>query len=421
MRKFALTIVAAAALLSTQVFAADYQLTISEIEQMAAKQSLALKAQRADVAIAGAEVNTAGLWDNPELAAQYDYHALSPSGANNPATIDLRLSQPLQLFGVRGARVEQARAGVFQARLQSADFERNFILQTRLTAYKALVLGNALLFQKAFYGNYQKLLQANAFRYKKGDISEYELKKLEVEGTRYENSMASVEIELRRRTNDLKRALSLTDADVLRINDELRQPEVQGVTAILQIPVELERRADLMAIQNEIALAERSLTVVEKENMPDFSLATQYHYEPRSTLFNENHYLGLGISVPLKIFNRNQGRREAYLQTIQKKKISYQQELFGARNELIVQRNAIEQYLNVLERGKNRLALSKEMYEKGRLLYTKKAASLIQLLESERSYFEMQKDYFEILYNFQESLEIYQAQTKTMQVEQAKQ
>jgi hypothetical protein len=59
------------------------------------------------------------------------------------------------------------------------------------------------------------------------------------------------------------------------------------------------------------------------------------------------------------------------------------------------------------------------MYEKGRLLYTKKAANLIQLLESERSYFEMQKDYFEILYNFQESLEIYQAQTKTLQVEQA--
>ena len=399
--------------------AVDYALSIAEIEDLALKKSLSLKAQRADVAIASAEVKTAGLWDNPELAAQYDYHSLAPSYANNPATIDLRLSQPLQLFGLRGARVEQARAGVFQARLQSADFERNFVLQTRLTAYKVLVLENALLFQRVFYENYQKLLQANAVRYKKGDISEYELKKLEVEGTRYENSIAAVEIELRRRTNDLKRALSLGDADTLRIHDELKQPEVQNVKAILERPVELERRPDLLAIQNEIALAERSLTVVEKENMPDFSLATQYHYEPRSTLFNENHYFGLGITVPLKVFNRNQGRREAYLQTIKKKKLSYQQELLNARNELSVQRNAIEQYLRVLERGKNRLALSKEMYEKGRLLYTKKAANLIQLLESERSYFEMQKDYFEILYNFQESLEIYQAQTKTLQVEQA--
>jgi cobalt-zinc-cadmium efflux system outer membrane protein len=397
--------------------AAEYSLTIAEVEKIAGERSLAMQAQRADVLIARADVRTSALWDNPEISAQYDYHQITSAIPNNPATFDVRLSQPLQLFGLRGARVDQATAGVIQAGLLTADFERNFILQMRLTSYKALVLSNALSFQKAFYENYQKLLQANAFRYKKGDISEYELKKLEVEGTRYENSIAGVEIELRRRLNELKKGLSLGESDVLRIQDDLKQPVAEEVLAILDKKVEIELRSDLLAAQNEITLAERGLTVAEKETMPDFSLATQYHYEPRSSPFAENHYLGLSLTVPLKVFNRNQGKREAYLQLIEKKKIAYRQQLMSARTELDVQRSAIKQYLGVLENGKTRLALSKEIYEKGRLLYTKKAANLIQLLESERSYFEMQREFFEILYNFQESLEIYIALTKTMQQE----
>jgi outer membrane protein, heavy metal efflux system len=408
-------IIAICGLVTHKLRAEFYTLSISQIQQRAERQSLAIRAQRAEVVIAGSEVKTAGLWENPEFSAQYDYQALTPSVANNPATVDLRLNQPLQLFGLRAARIERARAGVHQAGFQSADFERNFVLQVRLTAFKVLVLTNALNFQKAFYENYQKLLQANAFRYRKGDISEYELKKLEVEGTRYENSIAAIEIELTRRMHDLKKALSLTDADTLNINDDIKQPAAEEVNAIVSRPLDLERRPDLLAARNEITLAERSLIVLEKENLPDFSLATQYHYEPRSSLFAPNHYFGMGITVPLKIFNRNQGRRESYEQTIEKKKLTFEQELLNARNEIAAQRNAIKQYLTVLEN-----ALSKDMYEKGRLLYTKKAANLIQLLESERSYFEMQREYFEILYNFQESLEIYQALAKTVESEQFK-
>ncbi|MFO1472236.1 MAG: TolC family protein [Turneriella sp.] len=402
---------------SRHIVAEEHNLTIAEVEKIASERSLVMKAQRVDVQIARADVRTSALWDNPELSAQYDYHQVSSGIANNPATFDVRLSQPLQLFGLRGARVDQANAGVLQAGFLTADFERNFILQMRLTSYKALVLSNALNFQKAFYENYQKLLQANAFRYKKGDISEYELKKLEVEGTRYENSIANVEIELRRRLSELKKGLSIAESDVLRIQDDLKQPVAEEVLAIIERKVEPELRPDLLAAQNEITLAERGLAVAEKETLPDFSLATQYHYEPQSSLFAQNHYLGLGLTVPLKVFNRNQGKKDAYVQLIEKKKIAYQQQLISARTELDVQRNAIKQYLGVLENGKNRLVLSKEIYEKGRLLYTKKAANLIQLLESERSYFEMQRDFFEILYNFQESLEIYLALTKTMQVE----
>lgn len=392
----------------------SYRLSIAEIETLAEKQSFRLKAQEAEVRAAAADVRTASLWDNPDFAVQYDYQTVTQAVPNNPATVDARINQPLMLFGLRDARIEQARANAFQAYLQSADFKRNFILQVRLAAYKLLVLNTALTFQQAFLENYQKLLQANSFRYKKGDISEYELKKLEVEGTRYENSLVSLQVEVKRKVNDLKKALSLAENDQLEIADELRPPEAEAVLAILDRDINPEMRADLLAVKNEINIAERSLNVAEKENMPDFSAALQYHYEPGSAIFAQNHYFGLGIAMPLKIFNRNQGKREAYAHTIEKKKLNFRQELLNAQAELAAQRNAIKQYLPVLSNGKTRLTLSKEVYEKGRLLYAKKAANLIQLLEGERSYFEIQKEYFEILYNFQESLEIYMALSKTM-------
>jgi cobalt-zinc-cadmium efflux system outer membrane protein len=400
--------------LSMSLSAAEYRLSIADIETFAEKQSLALKAQDAEVRAVTAEIGTARLWDNPEMGLQYDYHAITPANANNPATIDARISQPLQLFGLRDAKIEQARSNAFQAFLQSAEFRRNFLLQVRLSAYKLLVLNTALNFQKAFYENYQKLLQANNFRYRKGDISEYELKKLQVEGTRYENSIVVLDVEIKRKTNDLKKALSLPESDLLVIEDELKPPEATAVNTILEQDVNPELRSDILAARNEIALAERSLNVAEKENMPDFSAAALYHYEPGSALFARNHYFGLGVTAPLKILNRNQGRREAAKHMIEKKTLSYRQELLNARAEMAAQRNAIRQYLGVLISGTSRLALSQEVYEKGRLLYTKKAANLIQLLESERSYFEIQREYFEILYNFQESFEIYLALTKTM-------
>jgi outer membrane protein, heavy metal efflux system len=403
------------ALIAADVIHADrLRLSIADLEKMAQERSLIIKASQSDVKIAEAEVKTAGLWDNPELAAQYDYQALTPSSANNPATIDLRLSQPLQLFGQRAARTEHARASAFQAYLQSADFKRNYLLQVRLTAYKLLVLNTALLFQRAFYDNYQKLLQANAFRYKKGDISEYELKKLQVEGTRYENSIVTVEIESKKRLSDLKKALSIPPETEVELADNLKSPEPSEIQALLARAVDPENRSDLLASRNEITVAEKGLHAAEKDNLPDLAAAAQYHYEPGSALFAQNHYFGLGITVPLKIFNRNQGKREAYEHTIEKKRAGYAQDLLSARTELRAQRAAIEQYLALLVAGQERLLLGKEIYEKGRLLYTKKAANLIQLLESERSYFEMQREYFEILYNFQESLEIYLALTKTL-------
>lgn len=388
-------------------------LSVADIENLAIERSLSLKAARAGVQLAETEVKTAAVWDNPELSFQYDYHALTPSAANNPATVDVRLSQPLQLFGLRGARVDQARAGVKQAELQSADFKRNFILQVRLAAYKLMVLEKAVEFQRAFYDNYRKLLKANQFRYEKGDISEYELKKLEVEGTRYENSIVALEIEIKKKQNDLKKSLSLDERDFIEITDELRQPEPGEIRELLQRDANIESRADLLAIRNEIQLAEKSLVVAEKENAPDFALAGQYHYEPGSALFQTNHYFGLGVTMPLKILNRNQGKREGYARLIEKKKYTYEQELLAAKAELAAQKNAINQYLVVLINGRYRLSLAKEIYEKGRLLYTKKAANLIQLLESERSYFEMQREYFEVLYNFQESLELYFSMTKS--------
>lgn len=397
---------------------ADYRLSVQEIQALAEKQSLALKAQELENRIAAAAIKTARLWDNPELELQYDYHAITPTVANNPATVDARISQPLQLFGLRDARVQEARARVAQTYLQTADFRRIFLLQVRLSAFKVLVLQKALDFQRAFYDNYQKLLQATAFRYSKGDISEYELKKIEVEGTRYENSIAVLEVEVRKKLNELKKALSLSQNDQLAIVDDLQPPDPAAVQAILQQEVKLEQRPDLLAVQKEIVIAERSLQVAEKENMPNFAAMALYHYEPGSAIFPQNHYFGLGISAPLRIFNRNQGVREAYAQTIEKKKLNYAHELLGAQAELAAQRNAIRQYLEVLSRSQERLATSKELYEKGRFLYAKKAANLIQLLESERSYFDAQREYFEIFYNFQESLEIYLAMSRTIKPEE---
>jgi outer membrane protein, heavy metal efflux system len=302
---------------------AQKALTWQEVRDRFEDANPVLKADAIGIDEAKAQEITAYLRPNPTatllLDQLYPFYTNAFSGTRGTATdIGYRPLENALTEGTltylherrhkRELRLEDAKENTQITTSEHADLERNLIFNLRVSFVQTLQAKAVLALAKSDLEYYDKIIEISRDRFKAGDIAQIDLDRIELLRVQYETeiqmaivNLATAKIQLLQMLNDR------TSVDQFDVTGNFDWNEaLQPLNDFHQIA--LDNRPDLRAAVQGIqkAKTDHQLAIANGSTDPTFS-ADAGANPPLDP------YVGFGISVPLRIFDRNQGEKQRTL------------------------------------------------------------------------------------------------------------
>ncbi len=209
----------------------------------------------------------------------------------------------------RELRLESAQKGTGIAISGQADLERTLVFTLRMAFVQTLQEKAILELAKENLVYYDHVLDVNRERYKAGAIAQVDLDRLELQRVTYEadlqiaeESLETAKIQLLMLLND---RTPVDQFDVTGPFDFSRQiPPLDDVRQEA-----LDARPDLRAALQSIEKAKTDHRLAVANGSTDPTLSAWYTYNPSFNNPNDHQTLGASVSIPLRIFDRNQGEK----------------------------------------------------------------------------------------------------------------
>jgi len=264
--------------------------------------SLELRLARGEVEAARARAVTAGTRPNPIAAV--DREQLGGDGSYHETV--LSVGQALDLTGQRGARREAAARDVAAAEARLAAERFRVGAEVRRAYLRAALLESRLGTLEETGGVFRSVERAGASRLREGDISPYELRRLQVEAARYETSIADTRLELLQAGRELARLVGADSAgtadDVLLPADTLGAAAAPAEVAVDSMLTLARVRPDVRAARAEVDAASAVVELRRRGRRPNPTLSAGLKEQAGGL-----RGAVIGVSVPLPLSDRNQG------------------------------------------------------------------------------------------------------------------
>jgi cobalt-zinc-cadmium efflux system outer membrane protein len=286
------------------------RLSLPEAEQLFVKNNYQLIAQNYQTEQAKADIITAKLFDNPTLSVETQlYNSQTKRFFETSRTngeYQAALSQLVKLAGKRNKNIQLAEAGVKLAEYQYYDLMRTLRYNLRSDFYKAYYAQQSALLYQQQIGSLQKLLSASEEQLRAGNIALKDmirikslLYSLQTEYSNLQNSIEDMQTELKLMTR-IKPEVNLV---LVSDPSEEKGYQLDKTAYVNLLDSARNNRADLKLSQAGIGFAEKSLALQKAMAVPDVQFSLVYDLQGSYP----NNYAGLGLSIPLPLFNRNQG------------------------------------------------------------------------------------------------------------------
>lgn len=380
---------------------ATLSLTVDEAMGLFLKQNMDLLiAQYGIDSAKGLEVTTK-LFPNPTLSV--DVTGSMTESFHDVGVLAGRIDQLFELAGKRGYRQESARFGVLSAEAAFVDAVRTLGFAVKDAFYHVLQAKQKLDLAKQNSANFAEVVKINDLRFKKGAIPEVDLIKLRVQLVDFQNQVIIATQDFLAAQNTLKGLLRVRPIVELVLKGEL------DYTARL---LSLETlRADALTARPDVLLKTRTVS----QKTADLKLARAFRV-PDVTLGadalmqgplgpNSPHGYGFGLSVPLPLFNRNQGgilQAEADLRSAQtdleKTRLQVEIDVENAFRDYTQSELLVKAYRGgVLEDAKAAKDIASTAYQRG-------GTTILDLLDAFRTFNTTMLGYIDALYAHQRSL-----------------
>jgi cobalt-zinc-cadmium efflux system outer membrane protein len=390
-------------------------ITLDEAIQMALQHNHNMLAARTTIQQSEAEETTANLRPNPTLFADWEYLPLgSPSKQNpnlypgvstndylkNNTEADIGLSYLIERGKKRQHRLQAARDITAQTRSLVTDNERGLAFNTASLFVNVQLAESALELADKDLKSFQKTVDLGQLRYDKGAISEDDYLKIKLQLLQFETDYQQAELAKVQALSDLRQLLGYesvsADYDVAGPFDY--QP-LKGNLEDFQFKA-LQNRPDLRAAQQGVTAARSQYELQRAIGKQDVTVQGNYSHVNG---INAANFLG---SIPLPIFNRNQGEiartRIAITQAQEQEKATNGQALTDVRDAyegLRVSDRIVQLYrsgyLDVAQKDRD---IAEYAYQRG-------AVSLLDFLDAERNYRATQFAYRQALASYLLALE----------------
>ena len=405
-RTHASIVIMLACVLARPVFAQrTAPITIDEAIQMALQHNHNLLAARTTIQQSEAEETTANLRPNPSLFADWEYLPLSHSAQNaqylhDSTEGDIGLSYLLERGKKRQHRLQAAKDITAQTRSLVTDSERGLTFNTASLFVNVQLAESTLELADKDLKSFQKTVDLGELRYTKGAISEDDYLKIKLQLLQFETDYQQAELAKVEALSDLRQLLGYesvsADYDVAGPFD---YQALKGNLEDLQSKA-LQNRPDLRAAQQGITAAHSQYELQRAIGKPDVTVQGNYSH------VNGINAASVYGSIPLPIFNRNQGEiartRFAITQAQEQEKATNGQALTDVRDAyegLRVSDRIVQLYrsgyLDVAQKDRD---IAEYAYQRG-------AVSLLDFLDAERNYRATQLAYRQALASYLLALE----------------
>lgn len=374
------------------------RLTLDQAMQLALERNPALLRDRQNIAVARANLLQARQRPNPEVdvgSESYPAFESRPGSFFNNQEMTLRAGQTIETAGKRGKRA--AVAG--QELAATGSDVQNTLRQLRLELkqrYYSVVLAKAQRdLAEEILKQFDGIIRLNEERYKQGEVSGLDLNRVKAERLRFFTDLLESDLQLKNAKTALLELLAFGDlAAPFDVTEQLKSRPLTEQLADLQGQASAAR-PDMKAGRERLERDRQQVGLEQALAVPDVTPFAGYKRD-----FGANT-LAFGVTLPLPLFNRNQGGvARAAAQIVQR-----QHEL--DRLTLAVRREVQEAYQRVQTQNERIRALEQEYVPNVRRTrdiaqqsYRLGALDLIGLLDAERVYRETLRAYNLALFDY---------------------
>jgi cobalt-zinc-cadmium efflux system outer membrane protein len=361
--------------------------TLDQTIEMALQHNHNLLAARTTVQQNQAQEITANLRPNPTLFTDWEYLPLVRPGESildylhDSTEGDIGLSYLFERGKKRQHRLRAAKDATEVTRSQVADNERSLAFQVAQLFINVQLAESTLELARQDLKSYQNTVDISERKFKSGGMSENDYLKIELQALQFQQDVQQAQLARSQALSDLRQLLGYESiaADY----------EVSGAFAYQPLPLSLdELQAKALANRPDLRAAVQGITAAGSQH----ELAKANGKVDVTGSGNYSHVNGISaatfsVSVPLPIFDRNQGEiaRTSYAiaQAQQQRAAARGQVLTDVRDayEAIESSDRVAQYFRsgYLEVSQKNRDISEYAYQRG-------AASLLDFLDAERSY-----------------------------------
>ena len=375
-------------------------LTIEEAVNEAVHRNLGLLAARADLSVAEAALVTARLRPNPVLSGGADsldwlgtgFNALNAAG---PPQYAVRVDVPFERAGKRELRAHVAERTKRIAEAQVADAVRRLTLDVVLASIDVLEAKAKLHLADDTLQSFERLVQLNERRLTSGAIPQLEVSRSRVAMLQYRGNVRNAQLALTQaRLKLLPLVGKKPDEEPIDIDDRLALPRsaIAGNVNLLQQSAR-STRPDLLAARDEQARTQADLRLQLAQGKVDYTLGAEYRRQ--QGVNGRGNMLGLFFSVPLPLFNRNQGeivRAEAEVEKATRSLTALETDVAGQVASAYAEFTASRQLLEEIER--DLLEPTDQARTGTAYVYQAGATSLLDVLDAQRAYNDTMETYY---------------------------
>ena len=349
---------------------------------------------------------TANLRPNPTLTWDTQYLPLfSPSlwsadYIDNTAQFDLGVGYLFERGKKRQHRLQAAKDATSVTEAQVRDFERSTVTNTAQQFITALLAKANLDFAERLLDSYQHTLNISEEQHKAGAMSKADLLKIQLQTLQFQTDVTTAKIALVQALNALRQLMGFDSVP--------REYDVAGTLAAEPLTMRLgdleakalSLRPDLQAAQRGVTAQQSQIELAKANAKQDLNVTFDY------THVNASNVGAFYFSIPMPIFNRNQGEvaRNYFVltQTQFQEKAAEQQVLTDVKNgyeTLLNNRDVVQLYDNgYIQQAQQSLDIAQFAYQHG-------AASLLDFLDAERTYRSTELAYRQAVASYMTALE----------------
>jgi len=289
--------------------------TWQEIREKFEATNPTLQAGEVGIRESRAEEITVDLRPNPDITGTIDQinpfsTQPTPSGGGNgyrpfafafPAT---SMSYLHERRHKRELRLESAKKATDIAISNQADLARSLLFNLRNGFIQTLQAKSVLALARENLSYWDHVLSVNRDRYKAGDIAQVDLDRLDLQRIQYESDVQTAEVNLR--TAKIQLLMLLNDRTPVEQFDVTGpfdfKEEVLPLDEFRRIAV--DTRPDLKAAVQSVDKADTDHRLAVANGSVDPTFAVDFARNPPIPV-----YFGASVTIPLRIFDRNQGEK----------------------------------------------------------------------------------------------------------------
>ena len=375
-------------------------LTVDQAVTAAIDHNLNLFAAKSNLTIAEAQMLTARLRPNPVLSASadsLDWIGTTFTEANGlgPSQYSFRLDVPFERGDKRALRIQTASFAKEIAGAEFADAVRRLRLDVMLACIDVLEAKAKLQLARDNLNTFQQLVEVNQRRLTSGAIPAVELTRVRVAMLQYRNTERAAELAVIQARVKLMPLIGRTaDQPAVDIDGTLAVQALAAPPTLEELQQRARRaRPDLGAARQEQARSQADLRLQLAEGKVDYTLGVAF--ERQRSVLGSGNALGVFFSVPLPIFNRNQGeiaRATAEQSKAGTSTAALETDVSGEVTSAYQEFESARRVLQDIE--SDLLTPSRDARETTAYVYRAGATSLLDVLDAQRAFNDTMETYY---------------------------